>query len=476
MKKQEDALKRKLTIALLSTMLLVGNIAVPAVVAEANSLDELTEEKMRLLNKDSQVGSEIENREENMSNLEAEKSTLENEVVDIQMRIDELKDQITSQTNTLNELNNEIKRLQEEIELLKVQIAQREEKLENQARAIQTQGNTTNMIHVIIDSDSLSDLIGRLGVVAQLVGANKEIVQAQIDDQIQLNESENKLQEDKAVAVAVKEELEKNQNEMVVQRVALDNKIIQVAELYDLNAEERASFVEEQKVIAQQTSAINREISNEEERIAEEKRKEAERKVAAEREQQRQIAIARQAKEKEAKEEAERKAAAKKAAADKVTESKPAPKEEPKQEKPKPEKPKPVEKPKQNPSGFIRPSNGYVTSHYGNRFHPIEFRWKLHAGLDIGGGGPIVAAQSGTVVQAQYHSGWGYYVKINHGNGLQTLYAHMQPGLRVSVGQYVSQGQRLGTMGTTGSSTGVHLHFEVYKNGYTVNPAPYLGL
>lgn len=97
--------------------------------------------------------------------------------------------------------------------------------------------------------------------------------------------------------------------------------------------------------------------------------------------------------------------------------------------------------------------------------------------MDFGGGGPIVAAQSGTVVKAQYNSGWGWYVKIDHGNGLATLYAHMLPGsLRVSVGQKVSQGQQIGTMGTSGSSTGVHLHFEVYKNGVQTNPAPYLGM
>lgn len=97
--------------------------------------------------------------------------------------------------------------------------------------------------------------------------------------------------------------------------------------------------------------------------------------------------------------------------------------------------------------------------------------------MDFGGGGPIVASKGGTVVRAQYHSSWGWYVKIDHGNGIETLYAHMQPGsLRVSVGQKVSQGQQVGTMGTSGGSTGIHLHFEVYKNGVRTDPAPYLGM
>ena len=99
----------------------------------------------------------------------------------------------------------------------------------------------------------------------------------------------------------------------------------------------------------------------------------------------------------------------------------------------------------------------------------------MHAGIDIAGSGSISAAQSGTVVAAEFHSGWGNYVKIDHGNGLETLYAHMERGsIPVSVGDTVSQGQTIGTMGQTGSATGVHLHFEVYVNGVQVDPAPYL--
>lgn len=128
-------------------------------------------------------------------------------------------------------------------------------------------------------------------------------------------------------------------------------------------------------------------------------------------------------------------------------------------------------------ANFTMPAQGRVSSQFGYRVHPITKVSKLHAGLDLAGGGPIKAAQGGTVTRARYHSGWGWYVKIDHGNGLQTLYAHMKSGsLKVKEGQKVSRGQQIGTMGTTGASTGVHLHFEVYKNGKQVNPAPYLGL
>ena len=91
-------------------------------------------------------------------------------------------------------------------------------------------------------------------------------------------------------------------------------------------------------------------------------------------------------------------------------------------------------------------------------------------------GCPVVAAASGTVVSAGYHPSWGYNVLINHGNGLQTRYAHMIKGsLKVSAGQHVSAGQQLGNIGSTGNVTGPHLHFEVYVNGTRVNPSGYLG-
>lgn len=107
---------------------------------------------------------------------------------------------------------------------------------------------------------------------------------------------------------------------------------------------------------------------------------------------------------------------------------------------------------------------------------------RLHAGIDIissdGGscrGRPIVAAAAGYVVVAQYHYSWGNYVKIDHGNGIMTLYAHaLDNSFKVSVGDYVVAGQQLSSIGTTGNSTGYHLHFEVWINGTRVDPLPYV--
>jgi murein DD-endopeptidase MepM/ murein hydrolase activator NlpD len=119
--------------------------------------------------------------------------------------------------------------------------------------------------------------------------------------------------------------------------------------------------------------------------------------------------------------------------------------------------------------GFIWPLNGPVTSGYG-------YRWgRLHAGIDISGytGQPIVSAKSGVVIEAGSMGGYGNATIIDHGGGIATLYGH-QTSISVGVGERVSQGEIIGTVGSTGYSTGPHLHFEVRVNGSPQNPMNYL--
>ncbi len=115
----------------------------------------------------------------------------------------------------------------------------------------------------------------------------------------------------------------------------------------------------------------------------------------------------------------------------------------------------------------------YITSRQGPRVHPITGEYKNHGGTDIGAsyGSAIYAADSGKVVSSSdgWNGGWGNYVMIDHGNGMQTLYAHMS-SRAVSVGQTVKRGQTIGYVGSTGMSTGPHLHFEMYVNGSRIDP------
>lgn len=126
---------------------------------------------------------------------------------------------------------------------------------------------------------------------------------------------------------------------------------------------------------------------------------------------------------------------------------------------------------------FPAPSMISVTSQYGYRVHPIFKTTKYHSGMDLAApqGSNTVAAEAGVVRMAGWNGGYGYCVIIDHGNGLATLYGHNSK-LLVSAGQSVSRGQVIAKVGSTGNSTGPHLHFEVLINGATTDPAPYIGL
>lgn len=131
------------------------------------------------------------------------------------------------------------------------------------------------------------------------------------------------------------------------------------------------------------------------------------------------------------------------------------------------------------PSGaagmFIWPTTvRTITSPYGYRYHPISGTYKFHSGVDIGAsyGSPVYAAAAGTATVSYDSGGFGNYVTINHGNGYSTLYGHMS-SVAISSGSYVSQGQVIGYVGSTGASTGPHLHFNVYHNGSLTNPMSY---
>ena len=128
-------------------------------------------------------------------------------------------------------------------------------------------------------------------------------------------------------------------------------------------------------------------------------------------------------------------------------------------------------------SGWVKPLKSYtITSPFGMRTHPISGKWKMHEGVDMAApqGTPIYAAKNGKVTRTAYQEGGaGYYVSINHGDGFASIYMHMTHYI-VSPGQYVSAGQVIGYVGSTGGSTGPHLHFGISYKGTYVNPMNYI--
>ena len=425
-----------------SSILLLSPIA-GGFTAQAATLEELQQQKDALQLETNTIQSQIEEKSNSLNTLESEKANLETKVNELQSQLDELMGRLAAQEEKLAAIQSKILELQAEIESLQVVIDQRTEKLNTQARYIQTDAGVTNIASILLSSENFSDLVGKITVVSKIVTANKDIVEQQEADQQKVEDSKVAVEEEKLSAEALKQEILISKNNVVAQKAEIDVQIAQVIENYELTEAEKNGLESTKADLAAQTESISNDMAAEQARITAEAVAAAEAEAAA-------IAAAE---------------AAAAAAANNLTASVSQTTSTPSYSV--------------NSSGFLRPASGYISSPFGNRVSPFGGSIEFHRGVDIAGSGAISAAQSGTVETATYHASYGYYVVINHGtiNGVnvKTLYAHMQPGLLVAPGQTVSQGQQVGVMGTTGSSTGVHLHFEVQENGAVVNPVNYIG-
>ena len=428
-------------IALFSSILLLSPIA-GGFTAQAATLEELQQQKDALQLETNTIQSQIEEKSNSLNTLESEKANLETKVNELQSQLDELMGRLAAQEDKLAAIQSKILELQAEIESLQVVIDQRTEKLNTQARYIQTDAGVTNIASILLSSENFSDLVGKITVVSKIVTANKDIVEQQEADQQKVEDSKVAVEEEKLAAEALRQDILISKNNVVAQKTEIDIQIAQVIENYELTEAEKNGLESTRADLAAQTETISNDMVAEETRIAAER-------AAAE----------------QAASEAAAVAAAATAANNLTASAAPTTTASSSYTV--------------NSSGFIKPASGYYSSPFGYRLSPITGGSELHRGQDIAGSGAISAAQSGTVVTATYHASFGYYVVINHGtiNGVtvETLYAHMQPGLLVAPGQTVSQGQQIGIMGTTGDSTGVHLHFEVHENGGLVDPLNYIG-
>ena len=428
-------------IALFSSILLLSPIA-GGFTAQAATLEELQQQKDALQLETNTIQSQIEEKSNSLNTLESEKANLETKVNELQSQLDELMGRLAAQEEKLAAIQSKILELQAEIESLQVVIDQRTEKLNTQARYIQTDAGVTDIASMLLSSENFSDLVGKITVVSKIVTANKDIVEQQEADQQKVEDSKVAVEEEKLAAEALRQDILISKNNVVAQKAEIDVQIAQVIENYELTEAEKNGLESTRADLAAQTETISNDMVAEETRIAAER-------AAAE----------------QAASEAAAVAAAATAANNLTASAAPTTTASSSYTV--------------NSSGFIKPASGYYSSPFGYRLSPITGGSELHRGQDIAGSGAISAAQSGTVVTATYHASFGYYVVINHGtiNGVtvETLYAHMQPGLLVAPGQTVSQGQQIGIMGTTGDSTGVHLHFEVHENGGLVDPLNYIG-
>lgn len=409
-------LKKALTLTLLLSM-----TAAPMVV-QADEFDEKIQEQNQKIDEIKKTQSSAETQ---LAEIKANVAKIEKEVADVMA-------QKTKEEKKLNELH-------QQIEELKIVIAKRDEQLQKQARGVQTNQSAGTFIDVIVESNSLNEAMEKAVAVTTMVKANNEILEAQQRDKAKVEELAAQTEKSLKAIEAHAKQLQTKQTELA------DAKLTQEVKIQELNAS-LATEEGKKKEFEKKKAEAERKRQEQLKALAEQQKREAE---------------ARQ------KMEAQAAAAAAATANDNSTTSGSVGGGG-------------TTAPPAASSGWGAPlSSLVVTSPFGWRANPTGAGSEHHDGVDFAGstGTPVFATKAGTVVAAEFHYSAGNHVIIKHADGYYSYYMHLT-NFAVSNGQTVSQGQTVGGMGTTGNSTGTHLHFGVSRSLWSgfVNPAPLLGV
>lgn len=372
----------------------------------------------------------------------------------VEQQLNVLKQQIQVSENLLAQYARQITEKEAELEQAKAKEAEYQAEFEQRVRAMEERGNVSYW-SVLFQASDFSDLLDRIDMIGEIMDADDQVLdqlaearQAVVQAKADLEASRQGQQETLA-------QQQSQQAQLQAQQAEVDRLIQEITAQSDVYARQIEQLEDSQDAVAQQIAQ-------------------------AEATYQKQLAA-----EKAAAEQAAQKAAAEKAAAEKAAAAAKAAAEKAAQQKQQTSSSSgggstssgsQSSQTTASASGCLWPiaSSHRVTSPFGWRTHPITGRQHLHGGIDIAApnGTPILAAKAGVVVISLYGSSYGNYVVLSHPDGTRTLYAHMSQR-SVSAGDTVSQGQTVGLVGSTGSSTGNHLHFETWTGSSSssrVNP------
>lgn len=455
----------------------LNNVSAESISEVEEKISEFEKEQQRLEEEQGNIGSDKQVTEGKIDENVSEQNSVTEELNLINDQLSETLSSIQTKETEITETNDEIEtlsdritKLKEDIEELKERIEKRDELLKDRLISIQKSGGSVKYIEVIFGSQSFGDFISRTFAVNTIMDQDKTIMEEQEADKESLESKQDEVEEKREEVKGQKVALESQKAELVTLKSQLDKQVdeketlmAQLEEEYGELEDYKLSLEEEAQILAAEATAVAKAkqlAESEKSNLEQLAREEAARQKAAE--------------EKAAQE----KAAQEKAAQEKASQEK-STSQQPKQES----QPAKVEDTPQADSGgngnFIRPTTGRVSSPFGYRTHPIFGDQRLHSGMDFAAstGTQVVSSASGVVSTAGYMSSYGNVVMVSHiidGQTYTTLYAHLS-SISVSAGQTVNQGDIIGNVGSTGDSTGPHLHFEIHPGGYRnpVNPAGY---
>lgn len=414
----------KWILSFLLAVLVLSTATNPEVLAA--SLKDMQQEKKVLDEKKNKLSTDIKEKQAELHTNKSKIDTIQGQIKALDTKVKETNNKINQAEEEIKQTTREIEALFESIEQLEKKIEERDLVLRERVRAMQINGGSVNYLDVLLGANSFADFIDRFSAVSSLMEADREIMKQQNEDKEQL-ENEKKLVEQKL------SEQEDKKAELEGLKASLDSQKKQKAGLVQ-------ELEKEQKKLNTEKASLETAFDE-----VHEMSKEVEREIVAE--QKRMLEIARKAEE-------ERK---KQAAMNK------------------PSSPSTGGVPSVSSGVWTKPANGRFTSGFGARVHPITGKRKVHYGVDLANsvGTPIAAAADGVVFRAGWHSSYGNHIMITHsinGATYTTVYAHLS-SLGVSAGQVVNKGQVIGGMGSTGNSTGSHLHFELHRGLYSSSNA-----
>jgi murein DD-endopeptidase MepM/ murein hydrolase activator NlpD len=389
-----------------------------------------------------QATQEKEQLEEELDNATSESDELKSGLKDTQNAIDNLSDKKNKIENYVNELDSQLNEITDKIEEISGQIESKELEIEETTKELQQaeedeksqyesmkkrikfmyENGNTAYIELVLESKSISQFLNRAEYVAKISEYDRNML--------------TKFKETKLYVATTKENLENEHLELETLKTESETKQAEVSNLIDEKSTQIAKYESDISSAQELETDYEEDIKAQNEVIAA-----LEASVAAKKAEIKKL------------QEAELTANSSKTPSVNITTT--------------------------YDGGTFTwpcPSSQRISSEYGNRLHPTLGVYKFHNGIDIAAstGSSILAAYNGTVVGAGYNSSMGNYVMIDHGDGLYTIYMHAS-ALYVTTGQNVAKGDTIAAVGSTGRSTGPHLHFGIRLNGSYVNPHSYVG-
>lgn len=407
----------------------------------ANDLSDARKEKEAL-------ETELQKAQALINDLKNSKEDIQEKVTQLDGRLTEISEQISKLETELTQKQAQISTTEEELETVQAEEAAQYESMKKRIRFMY-ENSQTSYVSALLSAENFADFLNAVEYISQIAQYDREMLE--------------RYEETKDQVVNAKTNLEKEKNQLQEMQAQVADEQEAVKVLVAQKESELTAVSENMQVLSTDAAAMQAEIQAQEDLIA-------------------QIQAAEAAK--KAKREAAEKAAAEKAAAEKAaSEAAAAGSTEMPQESAdsgdNSQSQEDTDYEEDTYDGGVFswpcPASRRVTSDFGTRLSPTAGASSNHKGIDIGApfGSAIAAAADGTVIAAAYSSGSGNYVMIDHGSSLYTVYMHAS-SLDVSAGQKVTKGQTIAKVGSTGISTGNHLHFGVSLNGSYVSPWNYL--